>query len=241
MARLLTDLRAGRRGVPGTLQPPVVFTVLPLPWSIELACRLHGAGGPAGLALAAWLVDRAGCPAHAELRRLASGPEPGLARHAGGLLALLPRAPDGVLEIAVLGPLAVHHNGAPVTSAELRRARVRELLAVLVLEPTLPRDRAVELLWPDLDLDAGNRNLRVTLTYLRRLLEPDRPAGEASYHLRADSDVIRLIASPSLRVDLWDLRRLADEATAARASRRRRAGRHAARRGNGSLARRAAA
>lgn len=216
IARLLIDLRAGKRRTLDGLALPAVFTVLPLPWAAELACRLHGTGAPDGLALAAWLLDRLGSTAQAEIRRLATHGDANVACQAAAVLAQLPVAPDGVVEIAVLGPLAVHRDGVPINCAELRRARVRELLAVLVLEPTLPRDRAVDLLWPELDVDAGQRNLRVTLTYLRRVLEPDRPAGEASYHLRADADAVRLVASPALRVDLWDLRRLTGEATAAR-------------------------
>ena len=54
----------------------------------------------------------------------------------------------------------------------------------------------------------GARNLRVTLTYLRQLLEPGRPTGEASYHLRADGTTITLHPSDHLVVDLWELRRL---------------------------------
>ena len=48
----------------------------------------------------------------------------------------------------------------------------------------------------------------MTLTYLRQLLEPGRPTGEASYHLRADGTTISLHPSDHLVVDLWELRRL---------------------------------
>ena len=89
---------------------------------------------------------------------------------------------------------------------------------MLVVDGTVSRDRAIDALWPEHDMTAGSRNLRVTLTYLRRLLEPDRPAGEASFHVRADASTIRLVPSPTLRVDLWEQRRLMAEATAARAS-----------------------
>jgi DNA-binding SARP family transcriptional activator len=116
----------------------------------------------------------------------------------------------------VLGPLEVCHDGVPSADRVLRRARVRELLAVLVLEPTIARDRVVELLWPDLDPDAGGRNLRVTLTHLHRLLEPGRAAGEATFHVRADASTIRLVGSPRLRVDVWELRRLSAAAAVAR-------------------------
>ena len=56
----------------------------------------------------------------------------------------------------------------------------------------------------------------MTLTYLRQLLEPDRPTGEASFHLRADATAITLHASDHLVVDLWELRRLKREADLSR-------------------------
>ena len=218
VARALAALRAGRPVAvdAGALAPPLVFTVLPLPWSVELACRLHGNGSSLGAALAGYLLERAGCRAHHELRMAAAADDPRLARDAAGLLSRLPVAPTSELGIAVLGPLEVCHDGVPAVARELRRVRVRELLAVLVLEPTISRDRVVELLWPDLDPESGGRNLRVTLTHLHRLLEPDRTTGEATFHVRADASSIRLVASPRLRVDVWELRRLSMAASAAR-------------------------
>lgn len=59
--------------------------------------------------------------------------------------------------------------------------------------------------------------MRVTLTHLRRLLEPDRSGGEASFHLRADGDTIRLVRSESLSVDLWTFDVLDTRADRARA------------------------
>jgi DNA-binding SARP family transcriptional activator len=67
-----------------------------------------------------------------------------------------------------------------------------------------------------LDAETGGKNLRVTLAHLRRLLEPDRPTGEASFHLRTDGTTIQLFASRKLVVDLWELRRLSTEACRAR-------------------------
>ena len=146
----------------------------------------------------------------------AAADDPRLARDATALLSRLPVAPTTELGIGVLGPLEVCHDGMPSIDRVLRRARVRELLAILVLEPTIARDRVVELLWPDLDPESGGRNLRVTLTHLHRLLEPGRAAGEATFHVRADASTIRLVDSPRLRVDVWELRRLSTAASAAR-------------------------
>jgi DNA-binding SARP family transcriptional activator len=108
-------------------------------------------------------------------------------------------------------------DGVPVDAPELRRARVRQLLSALTVRPVLTRDQAIELLWPGLDPVKSARNMRVTLTHLRRLLEPDRSGGDASYHLRTDGDTIRLLPSEFLSVDLWTLDVLDKRAVQARA------------------------
>ena len=206
-SRCLVDLRAGhpRRGT--ALDPGKVFTSFPLPWAIELAALLHGARQADGLALAEWLVDQVPEPARAELRHLAGG-SARCGPAAADLLARLPATPAQPLEISVLGPLQVAFGGVPAAPATLRRTRVRTLLALLVVHRTLSRERAIDLLWPDLSPRDGARNLRVTLTYLRQLLEPGRPTGEASYHLRADGTTITLHPSDHILVDLWELHRL---------------------------------
>lgn len=213
---LLAARRGRRRAADRPLPPPVICTALPLPWSMELACRRTGFGADDGPRLAAWLVDHLGQSARDELRRLAAGDDPRLAADANVLLGRLPIEPADHLEVAVVGPVEIRRDGQRDDATELRRARVRELLSILVVEPDLRRDRAMELLWPELDAEAGSRNLRVTLAHLRRLLEPSRPAGEAGFHLRTDGAMIRLFASPKLTVDLWELRRLAADGVRAR-------------------------
>jgi DNA-binding SARP family transcriptional activator len=120
--------------------------------------------------------------------------------------------PTRRLDISVLGPLAIAIDGIPVTGSALRRSRVRTLLALLTVHGAVTRDLAIDLLWPEHDAAGGARNLRVTLTYLRQLLEPDRPAGEASFHVRADANTITLHPSDHVAVDLWELRRRTDQA-----------------------------
>ncbi len=215
VAQALRILRAGGAPPAAALDPAIVFTVLPLPWSVELACRLHGSGSPQGARLTSWLLDRVGCAVHRELRTAAAAADLRLARDATALLARLPARPTTALTISVLGALEVRHDGV-AAGGEMRRARVRELLCTLVLEPCVSRDRVIDALWPDLDVESGSRNLRVTLTHLHRLLEPSRPPGEAPFHVRADASTIRLVASPHLTVDVWELRRLAAAAADAR-------------------------
>jgi DNA-binding SARP family transcriptional activator len=69
-------------------------------------------------------------------------------------------------------------------------------------------------MWPELDAAAGGRNLRVTMSRLRAVLEPVRAAGACSA-LRIDGDTVSLAPPPCVEVDLWQFRADVDEAEAA--------------------------
>lgn len=195
-----------RNGDPRTDLPEAhALCFLPLPWSAELATRLAAAGRTK---LGIWLAERVGPAAHRRFRELARDPD--LAGGALKLLAIVPTPPDHPIGIEVLGPMRVTRNGVATDAPELRRARVRQLLGLLVLRPVLNRDQAMDLLWPELDPASAARNLRVTMTHLRRLLEPGRAGGEASYCLRSDGDTIRLVRGDMLSVDLWSFQELSD-------------------------------
>jgi len=194
--RALLAARAGRIvDAPGDAE---LHTQLPLVWSIELACRWHELGSARGASLANFLVDVTGPAARAELD---STDHPG----AASLRRTMPTQPATHLEIGVLGPLVLRRDGAEVHDPLLRRQRVRQLLGVLVAERTVRRDRVLELLWPDRTPAAASTNLRVTLAHLRRVLEPDRRAGDSGFHLRTDGTTISLHPSEHLAVDLWRL------------------------------------
>ena len=116
------------------------------------------------------------------------------------------------LNIDVLGPLRLRSGDLEITSPELRRSRVRTLLALLVLRGPLRRERICDLLWPDLEPAAAAQNLRVTLSRLRRLLEPDRPAGQSTSRIRRHTDSIELAGPPLVDTDLWRFHRYLAEA-----------------------------
>jgi DNA-binding SARP family transcriptional activator len=208
-ARTLLAARSGR--VVEAPDLPVLYTQLPLFWSIELACRWQALTASGAVPLIAYLLDRAPEAANRELRRQAESSDAAVRKGALSLLRAIPSSPAAELAISVLGPVTLMLGGQRVEASELRRGRVRQLLAVLVVERTVRRDRAMELLWPDLGVDAASTNLRVTLTHLRKLLEPDRAAGEPGFHLRSDAITISLHASDRLWVDLWEADRLADQ------------------------------
>ena len=69
----------------------------------------------------------------------------------------------------------------PALAAE----RVQALLLVLLARGGGTQELAGAL-WPDLDTPGALRNLRVTLSYLLAVLEPDRPDGAPSFFVRAE-------------------------------------------------------
>ena len=155
-----------------------------------------------------------------ELHRWAISQDPVLATAAAELLAALPRAAGAGLRIQVFGPLTLERDGRPArpsgrgpsAGSELRRRRVRQLLGLLVLERRLTRRRAADLLWPDLPAGRATHNLRVTLTHLRQLLDPELLDGGA--------EVLRLAGPPHLEVDLWQFEALVDRANGLRTRQR---------------------
>jgi DNA-binding SARP family transcriptional activator len=201
------DGRLSRRAELGS--PASIVTSLPLPWSVELAVRADGAGCPDGSVvletLSAWLPGST----HRELDWLAAHGDATCRRGAAEALVDLPLPGQATLSIDVLGPLRLRAGTTDITGPELRRSRVRTLLALLVLRGAISRERAGDLVWPKLDPDAAAQNLRVTLSHLRRLL--DRPAGRPSGRIRGHRDSIELAEPPLVDADLRRFRRhLAD-------------------------------
>ncbi|MGH9193409.1 MAG: AfsR/SARP family transcriptional regulator, partial [Acidimicrobiales bacterium] len=166
-------------------------------FAVELALGLEAAGR----AEAVTLLEALGPRGREAMRAEAATPTP-RAKPAKSLLAAVPAPPADRTEIAVLGPLALARNGEPVTDDDLRRERVRALLAFLVGHRTTSRAAIMAALWPDLDDRAAANNLRVTMTYLLRVLEPWRSARESAYLVRVDGQTVTLVTSDWLRIDV---------------------------------------
>jgi DNA-binding SARP family transcriptional activator len=176
----------------------------------DLAIGLTAAGRPEGPAL----LEVLGAPGREAVRaRAESQDDRHLAKQARSLLAAVPGPPPVVLSLAVLGPLELRRHGpdgsegsdgavTDLGDPDLRRERVRTLLAFLVGHRATTRADVTAALWPDLDERSSANNLRVTLNYLLRVLEPWRPAGEPSYFVRLEGQRITLVTGGELRVDV---------------------------------------
>jgi LuxR family transcriptional regulator, maltose regulon positive regulatory protein len=105
------------------------------------------------------------------------------------------------VEIGVLGPLRLLVDGNERWPEQLNRRAVRELLFLLVTHGPITRARAAATLWPDLADGAARNNLRVTLSYLNRALDPDRAAQDPGA-VRERGEQLRLADDPWLTVDV---------------------------------------
>jgi LuxR family transcriptional regulator, maltose regulon positive regulatory protein len=192
---------------------PTVRAALHHRLAADLVVALHRAARPE----AGTLLEALGPSGRAAVRAVASQ-RPRLAKPARALLAALPAPPARSTHVSALGPLAVHRDschGEEVTGQELRRRRVRELLAYLVGHRSTTRDALMAALWPDLDLHESSNNLAVTLNYLLRVLEPWRAPGEPAYLLRLEGQSVRLVVDDHLRIDVDEFdRQLAAAAVA---------------------------
>lgn len=177
--------------------PTTVRAALPHRFAVTLALGLEAADRPE----AAPLLESLGPPGR-EVVRAVAAQRSQTARPARSLLAAVPAPPHQATEIRVLGPLEIVRDGRLVVESELRRERVRALLAYLTGHRTTTRAAITASLWPDLDEPAAANNLRVTLTYLLRLLEPWRSARESSYFIRVDGPNVALVIGDRLRIDV---------------------------------------
>jgi LuxR family transcriptional regulator, maltose regulon positive regulatory protein len=181
---------------------------LPVPWAAQLGVGLAVRGQPEGQLI----VQRLGPPARATLRALEDTAEKPAAEMARRMLARIPALPRHTLAIGVLGPLVVLRDGQEVNDANLRRERVRQLLGLLVVHRQTSRNAAAMALWPDLEEADAARNLRVTLNYLQRVLEPDRDERDAPFFLRVKGTMLELTSEAALEVDMWQFERDLQEA-----------------------------
>jgi predicted ATPase/DNA-binding SARP family transcriptional activator len=113
-----------------------------------------------------------------------------------------PGAPS--LRARLLGPVQIAVGGRSLPLEAWPRRTARSLLLLLLATPghRISRDRAVDLLWPDLSPDRARNTWYQALSTLRRVLEPDLPAREASAFLSVDATAIALRDRVALWIDV---------------------------------------
>ncbi|MFB6781766.1 AAA family ATPase [Streptomyces sp. NPDC056352] len=125
--------------------------------------------------------------------------------------AKVPRAPG--LSLRLLGGFAAVRDDGLTIPRRWRRSTAQTLVKLLAVAPGLRRHReeVMDLLWPDASMDAGIRNLRVTLHAARHALEPELAPRVPSSYLVAEGDLL-FLAPELVRVDADEAEKAAREA-----------------------------
>jgi DNA-binding SARP family transcriptional activator len=212
VARAVAAAREGRAPDTAELTCGTVVTTVPVAWAMTLAARLTADGQPLGGEIVAAAFDLFGEPAKAALRAAADSSDRRVATGARRLLAATSIAPRHPVRLDVLGPAVLRIEGTECADADWQRERVRSLLLYLVACGPSRREQLTDALWPDLETEAADRNLRVTLSYLQRVIEPDRRRGEAPFLLGQSGPTLSLAPAPHFVVDAWDFEALLDQA-----------------------------
>jgi DNA-binding SARP family transcriptional activator len=115
----------------------------------------------------------------------------------GALAASLEGASRTGLHVYALGPLRAERDGEPIRSWGGEKAGTRQAEALFAFlfdrgERGVTKDEAVELIWPDVDLDRADLAFHRTLGGLRRTLDPGRGQREGSRAIRFSNDRYRL-------------------------------------------------
>ncbi len=143
-------------------------------------------------------------------RRFLAGGPPAEARHRPYLPARWCLAHPASTTVTLFGIGGVRRDHRAVAHPAWQRTRVRELCLHLALVHQASRSRVAATLWPDRNERSAGQNLRVTLSHLLDVLDPDRERSHGSRLLRETGGAFDLDPSSGLRVDVWDVQRHAE-------------------------------
>src|SRR5262249_40930413 len=129
-------------------------------------------------------------------------------RHAAGPLSVLVRSAPAVY-IQTLGVFRVIRDGVMIPLTAWKSKKARDLLKILVAQRRpVPRDRLMELLWPEKDPALASNRLSVVLSMIRDVLRV-HPAGEDPL---VTTDGAVALNPAQVRVDVEDFLTLAADA-----------------------------
>ena len=197
------------RAIDGDIGPPGLAARLAVHAGGEVLDRCAEAlvaGSQAGRARLLDALDTAGVADPDNRERLARGSSTARRRPGQGAAARPP------LRIVALGGFSVRRGDETIPVSAFGRERARALLGSLVCAGgPVHRERLLDWLWPDLDVDRGLRALHVTLHALRRALEPELGRGSASRSVvHSEGEGYRLALTEVDSIDVVEFLALAD-------------------------------
>lgn len=158
----------------------------------ELRCPIESAR--IELRLAAERLDAAALARVAAVGDLARrlGARPLLAQ-VEELLGARDALTDGTIRVTVLGSFVVRRGDEQVPLSAWQSRKARDLFKMLVTRRgrALPREQAIERLWPDDELSKAASKLSVALATVRSVLDPEKQFA-SDHYVRADGDLLNV-------------------------------------------------
>ena len=110
------------------------------------------------------------------------------------------------IKVYLFGEFRVEREGVPIGSEEWDRQKTRSLLKLLLIRPgrAFSRDEILEALWPGASPEAAARSLRVTVSLLRRVLEPEMRRGSDSHYVLRQAPGYLFDGNSDCEVDAWE-------------------------------------
>lgn len=151
-----------------------------------------------------------------ELSRLLKHRDDSVRKAASVFLAEFREKPPEGLRVHCLGRFAVYRGEEEIPQERWTSRKARTLFKILVHERDkgfIPKDVLMEHLWPEQQPDTAINRFHVTLTSLRKTLEPGLSRGAASSYLIRNGDSYRLDLGKSGWVDVDEFRKHVGESS----------------------------
>ena len=132
-------------------------------------------------------------------------------QHAIHLLGLedVESHPGYKIEVQLLGPFMVHLGFDEVADRKWQRDKSKEIFLYLLLNKNryVPKEEIMQALWEDADDKSADRDFKVALNALLKVIEPNRSARENPYFILRKQTMYRLNPKADIRTDLEKFRR----------------------------------
>ncbi|MGF1471736.1 MAG: tetratricopeptide repeat protein [Rubrobacteraceae bacterium] len=121
------------------------------------------------------------------------------------------------LNINLFGEFGVWRGEDPIEGEEWGGQKPRSLLKLLLTRPghVFSKDEIVDALWPGVSSQSADRRLRITVSLLRKALEPDLGRGSDSRYVLSRRPGYSFDERADCEVDAWKYRELQQRAEAA--------------------------
>jgi len=126
------------------------------------------------------------------------------------LLMAIPAPPPPGLKVYCLGEFKLFRGETEINEKEWRYKKSKQLFKYLLLmrdRGYQPKEVLMELLWPEEDFDKASNRLRVVMTSLRKVLEPNLERGIASSYILTRKDSYKLDLGMNGWTDLDEFKR----------------------------------